>query len=110
MSLPIPTELRRDPEARVLRIRWQDGTSSEVDYDTLRGFCPCAACQGHLVSEIRFHPPPRPVSPVEIAPVGRYAVSIRWTDGHSTGIYRFDFLRELGERGAPPAGGGAAPG
>jgi DUF971 family protein len=108
--LPIPTELRRDPHARLLHVRWQDGSSSEIDYDTLRGFCPCAACQGHMVSEIRFHPPPRPVTPLGIEPVGRYAVSIRWSDGHSTGIYRFDFLRELADRGRPPEDGPPASG
>ena len=54
---------------------WTDGHVSEYDYDYLRGYCPCAGCQGHMVSEIRFHPPPRPVSPVAIEPVGRYAIS-----------------------------------
>ncbi|HVS14980.1 MAG TPA: DUF971 domain-containing protein [Thermoanaerobaculia bacterium] len=108
MSLPLPTEIRRDPEARVLRLRWQDGGTSEIDYDRLRGYCPCAACQGHMVSEIRYHPPPRPVTPLEIAPVGRYAVSIRWSDGHTTGIYRFDFLRSLAEPApGPPTSDGA---
>lgn len=82
----------------MLRIRWQDDTTSEIDYDTLRGYCPCAGCQGHMVSEIRFFPPPRPVTPVEIEPVGRYAISILWSDGHTTGIYRFEFLRELAEK------------
>lgn len=85
----------------MLRIRWQDDTTSEIDYDTLRGYCPCAGCQGHMVSEIRFLPPPRPVTPLEIEPVGRYADSILWSDGHTTGIYRFEFLRELGEEGRP---------
>jgi DUF971 family protein len=101
MTLTMPTEIRRDPQARVLRVRWQDGASSEIPYDTLRGYCPCAACQGHMVSEIRYHAPPGPVTPVGIEPVGRYAVSIQWSDGHATGIYRFDFLRSLADSGAP---------
>jgi DUF971 family protein len=102
MAPRMPTEIRRDPEARVLRIRWQDGDSSEIAYDTLRGYCPCAGCQGHMVSEVRFFPPERPVTPEGIEPVGRYAISIRWSDGHTTGIYRFDFLSSLAETGAPP--------
>jgi DUF971 family protein len=35
------------------------------------------------------------VTPTTIEPVGNYAISIAWSDGHSTGIYRFDFLREI---------------
>ena len=42
-----------------------------------------------------FHQPPGPVEPASIAPVGNYAISFAWTDGHSTGIYRFDFLRQI---------------
>jgi DUF971 family protein len=44
---------------------------------------------------LRYHPPPGPVVALEIQPVGNYAISIRWSDGHSTGIYRFDYLRQV---------------
>jgi DUF971 family protein len=55
------------------------------------------------VREIVFHQPPRPVEPRRIEPVGNYALAIAWSDGHSTGIYRFDFLRELAQE-RPGAG------
>jgi DUF971 family protein len=90
-----PTEIRRLPEERRLRILWSDGHAGEYDYDYLRGYCPCAACQGHVAVAIRFQPPPRPVSPESIRPVGNYGISIQWSDGHATGIYRFEFLREI---------------
>ena len=65
----------------------------------LRAFCPCAACQGH-------HGPIAYV-PVEglgdeafvltdLGPAGQYALRMSWGDGHTTGIYRFSFLRALG--------------
>ena len=95
MSHPIPVEVRRNAEERTLSIRWADGTSNSYPYDTLRGYCPCAGCQGHMVRELRFHAPRRPVEPLAIEPVGNYAISILWSDAHSTGIYRFDFLRRL---------------
>lgn len=68
---------------------------AEYDYGYLRGYCPCAACQGHSGLKIVFHPPPAPVEPLSIRPVGNYAISFHWSDGHGTGIYRFDFLREI---------------
>ena len=64
-------------------------------YDRLRGFCPCAMCQGHAALEIRFHPPAQPVDITSIQPVGNYGLSIAFSDGHGTGIYRFEFLREI---------------
>ena len=90
-----PTELRRLPESRRLRIVWSDGHQAEYDYDYLRGYCPCASCQGHHRLEIEFQPPAASVTPLAIEPVGNYAVAFQWSDGHATGIYRFDFLRRI---------------
>lgn len=92
---PYPTEIRRLPEDRRIRITWDDGHVSEYDYDFLRGYCPCAACQGHGAADIRFQPPASPVEALAVRPVGNYAVSIHWSDGHSSGIYRFEFLRQI---------------
>jgi DUF971 family protein len=89
------TEVKRLADERKLRLTWEDGFSSAVDYETLRGYCPCAGCQGHGTGEIEFRPPANPVEPLSIRPVGNYAISIQWSDGHDTGIYRFDFLRQL---------------
>ena len=89
------TEVKRLPKAGRLRLTWEDGFSTEVDYETVRGFCPCAGCQGHGIGEIEFQQPAGPVEPLSIRPVGNYAISIQWSDGHDTGIYRFDFLRRI---------------
>jgi DUF971 family protein len=89
------TEAHRLPEARRLRLTWNDGHSAEFDYDYLRGYCPCAMCQGHSGSKIVFHRARKPVTADTIQPVGNYAISILWSDGHATGIYRFDLLRQL---------------
>jgi len=89
------TEIARQPETQNVRLVWSDGFSAECAYDTLRGYCPCAGCQGHSAQEIQYFKPPMPVEPVSIEPVGNYAISIHWSDGHATGIYRFDYLRQL---------------
>lgn len=88
-------EVRRLPADRRLRLTWADGHSAEYDYDYLRGFCPCAGCQGHTAEGVRFKPTQVPVEPTRIDPVGNYAISFVWSDGHGTGIYRFEFLRQI---------------
>ena len=95
MADSFPSEIRRLAESRRLRLTWSDGHLAEYDYDYLRGYCPCASCQGHSVQAIRFQQAESSVEPIEIQPVGNYGISIHWTDGHATGIYRFDFLREI---------------
>lgn len=92
---PSPIRIARNAEGNTLDIDWEDGTSTTIDYDELRGYCPCAGCQGHMVREIRFRPPRGKPQPLVVSPVGNYALSILWSDGHTTGIYRFDFLAKL---------------
>ena len=89
------TEIHRLPNERRMRLAWSDGHSAEFDYDYVRGYCPCAACQGHGAFKIEYQPPTSPVDLASIMPVGNYGVSFVWTDGHATGIYRFDFLRSI---------------
>jgi len=89
------TEARRLPEERRLSLTWDDGFSAKIDYDTLRGYCPCASCQGHGASKVVFHPPRKPVGIEQIEQVGNYAISFLFSDSHGTGIYRYDYLRRL---------------
>lgn len=93
MSRPSPTEINHVKSDRAVRVTWDDGHVGEYDEVYLRGYCPCALCQGHG-AQIRFIDVPD-AKLVEITPVGNYAVEMRWQDGHSTGIYTFDYLRSL---------------
>ncbi len=73
----------------------------EYAISQLRDHCPCATCR-----EKRAAPPPllpvltiaeaQPLSIGGMQPIGHYAYSIRFSDGHDTGIYTFELLRELG--------------
>ncbi|MEZ6068742.1 MAG: DUF971 domain-containing protein [Pirellulales bacterium] len=99
-----PTELSLD-EKGDLRIRWDDGSARRYTPRQLREMCPCASCR-----ERRSAPKPPPTQltvlspaetqPVRIAgmtPVGNYAYSIAFSDGHDTGIFTLERLCELGE-------------
>jgi DUF971 family protein len=92
---PTPTEARRLPEAKQLQLSWDDGHVALYDYRYLRGWCPCAGCQGHANPAVQYQPAAGPVNAESIQVVGNYALSFVWSDGHSTGIYRFDFLRQI---------------
>lgn len=94
-SDPVLTEAHRHPDDSTLQLAWTDGHRASYDYAYLRGYCPCASCQGHTAQAIRFHRPAGEVTAEEIEPVGNYAISIRWSDGHATGIYRYGFLRQI---------------
>lgn len=90
-----PTEIHRLAERQMMRFVWSDQVEVDYPYTYLRGYCPCAGCQGHTPSQVKFHQPETDVEPWRIEPVGNYGISIQWSDGHATGIYRWDFLRTI---------------
>ncbi|MCW1912763.1 DUF971 domain-containing protein [Luteolibacter sp. GHJ8] len=83
-----------------LALRFADGEEIYLALDMLRRACPCAACQGEPDALGRVL---RPVQQIEgrgfelqrFEGVGGYALQLFWADGHSTGIYTFDYLRRL---------------
>ena len=89
-----PVEIRAPAGARTVEIDWADGTTVVYPHRVLRGFCPCAACQGHQ-GPVTFRDGAYDLELTAIEEVGSYAVRLTWGDGHSTGIYSFAFLRAL---------------
>jgi DUF971 family protein len=92
-------------EGKGLEIDWADGHKSAWSFAWLRDGCPCATCNEERVQQGRkpgqaktkaaallpmYTPPPKPAS---AHPVGRYALQFNWQDGHSGGIYSWDYLR-----------------
>jgi len=90
-----PTNVRAPHGARELEIAWADGKKISYPHEILRGFCPCASCQGHSGS-IRFVPEGN-LELRDLEQVGNYALGLGWADGHTSGIYSFRYLRALGE-------------
>jgi ATP-binding protein involved in chromosome partitioning len=82
---------------RELAISWDDGARSVYDVRRLRLACGCASCVDEWTGEERLDPEsvPDDVHPLKIESVGRYAIQIEWSDGHSAGIYPFRRLRDL---------------
>jgi len=89
-----PTDLKL--EGTRLAIRWSDGTRRVYDVAALRRDCPCAACNTARGNAETSDSAP-PVTIIAMHPVGNYAYNIRFSDGHDTGIYTLELLRELGE-------------
>jgi DUF971 family protein len=92
-------------EGTGMEIEWKDGHSSRWSFPWLRDACPCATCHEERETEGRRpgQPKPKPKTllpmyqaparPESVTPVGRYAISFHWNDGHQSGIYSWDFLR-----------------
>ena len=78
---------------QALKIHWGDGHDSLYAWDFLRARCPCAMCgtqaRGGAAAAAAG------ARPVEIKPVGRYAMAVRWSDGHATGIFSHEYLRSI---------------
>ena len=83
---------------RTLGIEWTDGRSSRYDVVDLRRKCPCAECVDEFTRKpiLKAEDVREDVRPIRIESVGRYALSIRFSDGHNTGIYTFEILRKIG--------------
>ncbi len=98
MPAPAPTAIEQSGGDR-LRIRWSDGHDRRLPVREIRLSCRCARCIEETSGRPLLDPSgvPEDVRPVQISGVGRYALQIAWTDGHDTGIYTFEHLRELSE-------------
>lgn len=94
--MPTPVLLTPIPEERILRVLWDDDAMCDYPFSYLRGWCPCAVCQGHG-GERRFVEEVEDPQLASIDMVGNYAVNPTWADGHETGIYTFEYLRSLGD-------------
>lgn len=95
MAQPVPVEINHIRAAGIVRITWNDGHAGDYPKEYLRGYCPCALCQGHDAAVSRKFIEVPDVELKEIRGVGNYAIEFLWQDGHSTGIYTFDYLRSL---------------
>lgn len=95
-----------------LAIKWSDGGESFIALESLRRQCPCAGCQGERdIMGNLYKGPEKSLTPdsfrlTKIGQVGGYAVQPFWSDGHSSGIFSFDYLRRL----ADAVSGGTDPG
>jgi prepilin-type processing-associated H-X9-DG protein len=103
-----PTEVRAPHGGDEMTILWVDGHVSRLPHAILRGYCPCAHCQGHG-HELRWVEGGS-TDLRDLERVGSYALQLVWGDRHDTGLYTFRFLRALCQCDACAPGSGYPPG
>jgi DUF971 family protein len=95
-----PSELRLHKDRKTLTVTFDGGESFDLPAEYLRVKSPSAEVQGHSPDERKTVPGKRAVEILEVLPVGNYAVRLVFDDMHSTGIYGWDYLLELGRNKA----------
>ena len=105
MTSAVPVSLSLDADQQLL-IEWSDGTRRRYIVAELRKQCPCATCRekrnaparpAGVLSLLPSGPAPEAVKILGMTPVGNYAYAVEFSDGHDTGIYPVELLRELGQ-------------
>ena len=99
MSAP-PILFRAHRDRRLFEVGWEGEAARSISFKTLRCECPCAVCVDEMtgVRILKADDVPEDIAPVKLEPSGNYAVRIVWSDGHSTGIFTWDRLRDLAGR------------
>jgi len=96
VTLAWPVEIRLPKDRRTLRVAFDDGRTFDLPAELLRVTSPSAEVQGHSEAERKTVGGKRNVTILSVDPVGNYAVRIGFDDMHSTGIYSWAFLHDLG--------------
>jgi len=83
-----------------ITLSWADGETVSVRNHSLRAACGCAVCVDEMSGEARLDPDsiPDSICAMEARVVGNYAISVKWSDGHETGLYPYRAIRELADR------------
>ena len=94
-----PIEISQESNS-LLRITWADGRVCDYQAARLRRACPCAQCVNEWTGQRTLRPEAisDEVEINDLNIVGRYALNFRWSDNHETGIYSFQYLRDLCEQ------------
>lgn len=98
-----PKKIRKT-ESNTLELTWNDNAVTELSLQDLRDKCPCVHCQGETVIFSSYIPIKSPFKAAgfyeleKIDPVGNYAIQITWKDKHNTGIYSWEYLKEISEK------------
>ncbi len=95
---PTPTDITVHGQSRVLEVAFSDGARFRIPFELMRVYSPSAEVQGHGPGQETLQTGKRGVELEALDPVGNYAVQPRFSDGHDTGIYSWDYLYFLGSQ------------
>ena len=95
---PIPTEIKLHQASRLMELSFANGASFRLPYEFLRVYSPSADVRGHGPGQETLQVGKREVTIADVEQVGHYAIRPKFSDGHDTGIYSWDYLYDLGER------------
>jgi DUF971 family protein len=95
---PQPTAITVHEQSRVLEVGFADGNSYRIPFELMRVYSPSADVQGHGPGQEVLQTGKREVTLAGLEPVGNYAVQPTFSDGHSTGIFSWEYLYFLGSR------------
>jgi DUF971 family protein len=93
---PVPTNITLHSASRVLEIEFDDGQAFKLPFEFLRVYSPSAEVRGHGPGQETLQVGLQDVTITELQPVGHYAVMPVFSDGHTSGIYSWEYLYELG--------------
>ncbi|MFZ3129236.1 MAG: DUF971 domain-containing protein [Rhodoferax sp.] len=97
---PTPQDLTVHSQSRVLEVRFSDGAHFRIPFELMRVYSPSAEVQGHGAGQETLQTGKRDVTLEALEPVGNYAVQPRFSDGHASGIFTWDYLYFLGSQQA----------
>jgi DUF971 family protein len=95
-NTPTPQDITLHNQSRVLEIAFSDGQTFRLPFELMRVYSPSAEVQGHGPGQAVLQTGKREVEIVDLVPVGNYAVQPTFSDGHSTGLFSWDYLYFLG--------------
>ena len=93
-----PSEIALHQKSRLLELTWPDGVVHQLPCELLRVYSPSAEVRGHGVGNEKLQVGKELVNITALDPVGHYAVKITFDDGHDSGLFDWDYLRDLGEK------------
>ena len=95
---PTPQDLTVHSASKVLEVSFADGAHFRIPFELMRVYSPSAEVQGHGPGQEVLQTGKRDVGLASLEPIGNYAVQPTFTDGHSTGIFSWDYLYFLGSQ------------
>lgn len=96
-NTPRPTDIKLHQKSRMLEIAFDNGRRFELSCEFLRVYSPSAEVRGHGPGQETLQVGKQDVEITGIEPVGNYAVVLRFSDGHDSGIYSWDYLYDIGQ-------------